>query len=934
MGLITLRPQATALTAPIDGGGTLIGTLCSGFQPVLDLGETLQVAGDGLLTVSISGQDPEIFVVFADDGSVPADTVISSVQFTVRLRTVNGAAQLHYWVAGGFCPRFTSHGASSSLAPLILPVTPDNIPFPNWTVLSTMAQATNPGTGTPWTRADLFHTPNTMDGVWQIVAGSAGPGPLEIDAISLLVQCTTPVSSLQLRMAPVISIHKAAGSLETATIRTATPPVNGQHVTLGKTVPLFDGTIQSWIQAFEGATLETPRSWDCTAVGAVWLLNRRRPFGTWVRVSLSEIVLELISTFAPSFTTSHVQTLLPIVSVVFDGSLTFDACLTQLAAMMPGGAWYIDLARDVHFYEVPVSAAPASVGVGIPAASPVIVSESATALTNRSLWYPGFYVFWVANQHADLTWSAYSLMSNVIALSATKCIQFTVPLGPTGTIRRRVVGASASRQLYPGGASISAMFDLFDNTTTSYLWDSIMIGPGAAAPLPSRTRPGPSTPLLVTQTDVPYSVTPFYAPYVWADPVDAQPDPVFNFSSSTDGNPYVPGVYVFVESFVYADGMESLTGPPSAPITLSGLTRVQLDNVVIGPPLDTDVVFRKIYAWLASGIFDGSLSSWSFLTVWQVIPDNTQTSVTDDVSPLTGGEIYPHEGASTTKVPIPGALVPGAPGPSLETDPPPDPVTLTSRILTDGGTPLTVSVDQSQIRNRVFLKGPDTALTVAALSADTTLTVADPTLFAPLGGLCLLGSQVLGYSAIVGAQLFLLAPLVVPLQVDTFGVALPVQALPIGTTVSVWVQQDDLAAQEALSLVEDDGHGDGIREYRIPDGSYATLAACQLRCAAELALYANPIITLVYPTTDPKVKLGAVVHVDFVPGIVDPTIGDPLICDVADTSNPAAVVADLVIQDLVIDEIGVSADLDARYVVTASSVRFTLDDFLRTLLPA
>jgi hypothetical protein len=146
------------------------------------------------------------------------------------------------------------------------------------------------------------------------------------------------------------------------------------------------------------------------------------------------------------------------------------------------------------------------------------------------------------------------------------------------------------------------------------------------------------------------------------------------------------------------------------------------------------------------------------------------------------------------------------------------------------------------------------------------------------------------------------------------------------------VQQDALGAQAALALTEDDGHGDGIREYRIPDGSYPSLQACLTRCLAELTLFAVPIITLNYATRDPKTKLGALVHYDFLQGLCDPAIADPVIADIADLSNPAAVVCDAMIQDVTIDEIdaepGDGVRLGPRYTVIASNTYLSLDDLL------
>jgi hypothetical protein len=1072
MGLITLRPQATALTAPIDGGGTLIGTLCSGFGPLVDLGKALQAAGDGLVVSSGVGQDPNFQVAFADDGSIPAETVIASVQFTIRLQ--GNGVNLHFWATAGDCAKFFSNGGNTPV-PLVLPATPDPIVFPQWTVLKTAALLVNPETGVPWTRADLFQIPNSVNGLWQIIIGNAG-SLLQIDAISLLVQCTTPVSNLKLRMAPVLSIHNQPAAQVTATIRSAVPPRGGQRVSLGVRDPLLDGTIQSWTQVFEGATLDPPWpasegsrwSWDCTAVGSVWLLNRRRPFGIWTNVSATQVIQDLIAQFAPSFSTGHVQTGLANITIAFDGSLPFDQCLTQIATLLGSATWEIDLQRDLHFFRVPPALQTFAPAPPSPI-TPLIVSESATPFT-QSFLPAGYYGFFLRCQYADGTWSGggsevapggFSAMSNIVALSGAMQVQFTVPIcsanaAGSPAVLREISGVNCNSQdgfLWPDNSSFppTAATHLYftpwvqipDNTTTSYLHDlpagsdesGSVPGQGLGLvdtflPVPFRNVPGPATAPTVTETATLYAtaaVAPFAAFAVMQivgtslaqGPIHGTPG--FLIGGSVLDNTFVgyfdwqfgPGDYSFCVTNVYANGAESLPGPPTPPITLTGQYRIQFDNVPIGLPVEVPVAFRRI--WICS--FEPrpahGVPNWLNPQLFLVVPDNTTTSLHNQQwandpaygnSPPATLHASRNNGVAFTHklcgrfwpffVPSPGVHVDG---PYLETDPPPDPITFESRL--DQNSLPTVAVDHSQIRNRVFLKGPGSVLAVQANIGDLFLHVVDITPFLVATGTLLVGASpalgvaitgcsignptvvttasvhglATGQSVSISGNLPITGTFVVtvtdathftiPVAVVTataggmvtalavgsrlmaytgvYDPSLPYLTLsapltvliPAGTAVNVWVQRDDVAAQVALSLVEDDGFGDGIREYRIPDGDYPTIATCLARCDAELALFANPIITVTYSTRDRKTRMGAVVHVDFVPGICDPLICDPAICDIADTSNPAAIVADLVIQDVVIDEIDIDGAhvLDPRMTVIASSVRYTFFDLLKQL---
>ena len=162
--------------------------------------------------------------------------------------------------------------------------------------------------------------------------------------------------------------------------------------------------------------------------------------------------------------------------------------------------------------------------------------------------------------------------------------------------------------------------------------------------------------------------------------------------------------------------------------------------------------------------------------------------------------------------------------------------------------------------------------------------------------------------------------------VTTFGVATVVEDTYLDTTAdedlghiaptsnttapvpTVWAQVDDLTAQAALATLEGGG-SDGIVEHKVSDGTLTTHAAAVARGEAELALFAYPIVTVTYACRDVKSKSGKTVHVDV-------------------TTPPIS--GDFLIQDVAISEL----DLDGgpRFLVTASSVRFSLAAILRMAL--
>jgi hypothetical protein len=130
-----------------------------------------------------------------------------------------------------------------------------------------------------------------------------------------------------------------------------------------------------------------------------------------------------------------------------------------------------------------------------------------------------------------------------------------------------------------------------------------------------------------------------------------------------------------------------------------------------------------------------------------------------------------------------------------------------------------------------------------------------------------------------------------------------------GASVNIWVTRDDLAAQTAMALI--DG-GDGLYEFLISDERRGEASLTAL-CDADLARFSMPIVTVTYASRDRKTKVGKTIVVN----LASPPISETL-----------------VIQDVTITEIDVAPNVNPKFTVTASSVRFSLEDLLRRALVA
>lgn len=99
---------------------------------------------------------------------------------------------------------------------------------------------------------------------------------------------------------------------------------------------LFAGRIQQVEHTFEGKPAQV--CWRCSAIDDTGQANWQRPFGTWTDTSATTIASAITNTYALGLTTGGIAAGLPTVTITFDGSASFIACLTQLATAIGGYA--------------------------------------------------------------------------------------------------------------------------------------------------------------------------------------------------------------------------------------------------------------------------------------------------------------------------------------------------------------------------------------------------------------------------------------------------------------------------------------------------------------------------------------------------------------------------------------------------------------------
>ncbi len=735
---------------------------------------------------------------------------------------------------------------------------------------------------------------------------------------------------------------------------------------------LFGGTVMSSTQIFgnnagDGATNEL--AWQVDAVGFSWLFNKRRPFGVYENVSVSDIVKDLVSKFAPEFTTVHVQSNLAKVSITLDGQRDLTTVLQVLGKAIGGGHAYIDDDMDVHFFHV----VPPGADIKLP---PAFVAPTRAAALTFSLGADIQQIQGlppVPNKQTIITWqvsfvydngvqSQLSYASPPILVDGTKAYVFAgIPIGPpVGThlcVSRRIWVNYFNQSIFTG-----SMYTISDNVLTAFTdegmvgtsapgytlsglvaalqaskdantlvadWGPI-IGFGDAAALQNAPGPIPNTytsladvigyadldflmssgtvnptlPSVVSRTSFNQFV-PMPSPYVAPPAYNSTQPMIVTQGSELPVTPtgqtvtYTPSsffsadpahAYAFCLANLYADMTLSRQGPLTF-VELDGVHDLVFQNLAIGTDVNTVACIGRVLIWVTRpGSKDETRYGWAVL-------DNVVDSY--EASLFQFSFALPAFG-TRANVPTP-PVWPNDDGPDLELFDVPDELNNTTNTTLLRNQPIRSSVDASQVRNLIHVMGASTTTNLPSFVGDSLIYVTDTSIFTVSGGSMFMKGQIFEYTGLSVA----VGPGVIFLR-DSL-----LTDITEGLSVQLYMKVEDVESQKILAQVEKDRNGnalDGIHEFTINDASLSTPWQLYMRGYAELELFSRVIVTLDYATRDPKSRSGAMVH--------------------ANLSDPP-VFGDFLIQDVSIDQIrDESDDLEPRYTVRASNVRFTLDDLL------
>jgi hypothetical protein len=350
--------------------------------------------------------------------------------------------------------------------------------------------------------------------------------------------------------------------------------------------------------------------------------------------------------------------------------------------------------------------------------------------------------------------------------------------------------------------------------------------------------------------------------------------------------------------------------------TATAVQRIPLSNIPLGPSGTTG---RKLYRrinlagafYLVTTLADNTTTTYTdavpngslgpaALTTPTAVGNQILATIPKGATAVTGRELYMSPvGSSVRKLAL---VVPDN--------------TATTATITMSDASLAVAAGEP-IADTSGLQQPQGQVNAGS----TVLPVAAASPFRAAGGwVALAGDQVVRYTGITGATLSGIpasgpgaitttviygAPAIpAPMLTGVTGITGPILK---GAAIHIWVERNDLAAQAEQAAR---AGGDGVIEHLIVD-TRRGLESLVARCDADLALFARPLVTVAYATRDLKTKSGKPVVID----LASPAIHETLI-----------------IQDVTITEIDQVPGVPPRYTVTASSVRFSLEDTLRRLI--
>jgi hypothetical protein len=667
------------------------------------------------------------------------------------------------------------------------------------------------------------------------------------------------------------------------------------NVTLNSNTPrhLFNGAVQSVETTFEGE----PKQQVCHAHAADDLAALDRvPFGTWTNISASTVAAELLASFAPGFTGTHIEAGLPTVSIILDGSEGWGGALRQIAGLI-GGAFYVE-DRDLHLFLTEATDTPDPIDLAHPFLyDPAIMASSDDSQLRTRVYGRGHGEAVLNDVPAGGTSipvsnaAAWFSATGGQAISVTQRITYTgVGLANTPALNTWQTQTPA----YPVG-SVSWNDVIWVPALALFVavGDSVaMTSPNGitwtAQTIPAGQYGGvawsPTLALLVATNITTGTVATSPTGVTWTTRTPSE-------ANAWQGITWAPALALFVA--VASTGTHRvMTSPDGITWTMQTAASVQPWNAIVWA---ASLNLFVAQAYVGSGGVNCTMTSPTGVT-WTIRASGNNLMALA-WSPVLGLLVAVGGGAVGVGVVMTSA----------------DGITWTARavpalnywfdVIWADGLFLAVANTATGSPNQIMASADGviwSTYTGAGVGAWTGIAWA-PTI-----------QRLVVVGASTGAiQVMTVTPDGSLTGIPASGTGSITLPLITGTPINIWVQRDDLTAQAAAAARETTAVrvSDGIHEYLVSDErrNEASLTAL---CDAHLAMFANPLVTVGYATRDVKTKSGKSIVVDLAVPDIDQT---------------------LTIQEVSITEIDVAPGTPPKFTATASTLRYSLEGMLRRL---
>lgn len=681
-----------------------------------------------------------------------------------------------------------------------------------------------------------------------------------------------------LRRDPEIIVQVAANdSPSTSTFTDEEEPALGSNVQLdmqdGFGV-IMGGTVQSYTTRYEGETDQLAH--DANIADYLWLLNKRRPFGCFTNVSASVVAEALRVRFAPSdFSGAGIQAGLPNITVTFDGTLDYSGCMSVICARI-AGRFKVDRDKVIHLFQDDQSPGPDPIddnNMLLMRDQPLTINRDISQLRNRV-----FVRGATARLMADSSIGASQLEIDGLDMfdvnggeAIIGCDRFTY-----GGVQKTLVYPPPDASLQQVNSPASRYYTTPDNrivegkirTEVRYSASLVFKGKESARNTPLQTS--------IFRVNPSFGVGGIFLPFAGFLPVG--PHSWIYGLRSADGG-------------VLYDVNIGATGGGGSEI---GAQQLTVNLGLVG----NDYRPAEVVLWRKADILDGdpgppgTQNGWYYEVDSQpYVPGHSSYTFIDGKDDASLGNAAPWDDGlyAFQRYDTMGVRVLVS--------------TLAARnSATNAG------ASQLKIYREEKFNGPfDHSWTdpVVCMTFNTTvnITTSDPTEHEDTKATT---AHLYAFGETPSNEGEPVPPPPQPkVRLVLFGVSGLDEAHLDGDEVSIFIQRDDLTSQVQMATIEG---GDGLHEYMVVDTNLRSNAELAARGDAELELFAQPIITVQYSTFDSKHTPGATVEFN---------LSRPLL------------VATLKVTEVRIDKVHYEHGHVARYNVTASSVRFTLQDLLR-----